>query len=72
LTAVPGVLPAGDPGADLGQHVELRRPDFLFPLMDLNSKLPKTARPKAWSHVVLLNFVFDQLTRGGSHPARSG
>jgi hypothetical protein len=34
-----------------------------FLLMYLNSKLPKMARPKAWTYVVLLlNFVFDQLT----------
>jgi hypothetical protein len=40
LTAVIGlflaVLPAGDPGADLGQHVELRGPGFPFLLIYLN------------------------------------
>jgi hypothetical protein len=46
---------------------------FPFLLIYLNSRLPKTARPKAWSYVILLlnfvffgffflNFVFDQLT----------
>ena len=70
---VPAVLPAGDPGADLGQHVELRALVFPFVLIYLNSKLPKTARPRPWVNVVLVlnflffgfffvNFVFDQLT----------
>ena len=45
---------------------------FPFVLIYLNSKLPKTARPKTWTYVILLlnfvffgfflNFVFDQLT----------
>lgn len=46
---------------------------FPFLLIYLNSRLPKTARPKAWSYVILLlnfvffgffflNFAFDQLT----------
>ena len=46
---------------------------FPFLLIYLNSKLPRTARPKAWSYVILLlnfvffgffflNFAFDQLT----------
>jgi hypothetical protein len=46
---------------------------FPFLLIYLNSKLPKTARPRTWTYVVLLlnflffgffflNFVFDQLT----------
>jgi len=46
---------------------------FPFLLIYLNSKLPKTARPKTWTYVVLLlnfvffgfffiNFAFDQLT----------
>jgi hypothetical protein len=50
---VPAVLPAGHPGADIGQHVELRRLIFPFLLIYLNSKLPKTARPKTWTYVVL-------------------
>ena len=69
---LPAVLPAGHPGADLGQHVE-QALIFPFVLMYLNSKLPKTARPRPWINVVLVlnflffgfffvNFVFDQLT----------
>ena len=70
---VPAVLPAGDPGADLGQHVELRRPHLPVraDLPELQAAQDGPARP--WVNVVLVlnflffgfffvNFVFDQLT----------
>jgi hypothetical protein len=62
--AVPAVLPAGHLVLISANTSNFGALVFPFLLIYLNSRLPKVARPRPRPrvYVVLLNFVFDQLT----------
>jgi hypothetical protein len=76
---VPAVLPAGDPGADLGQHVELRRPHLPVraDLPELQAaqdgQAPALGEPGPGAQLPVLRVLLRQLRvrpahRGGAHP----